>query len=98
MRLQCQFGKTMVLIVLVQGTELSPWAVAKSMTSTKVFIMNILQTTFPRRFSCLKARWKPSHEFPGEVQVEYNRNNLQPELPKSSHEIDFCGAESAAAR
>jgi hypothetical protein len=30
MRLQCQFGKTMVLIVLVQVPELSAWAVEKS--------------------------------------------------------------------
>ncbi len=29
MRLQCQFGQTMVLVVLVQVPELSAWVVAE---------------------------------------------------------------------
>jgi len=70
MRLQCQFGQTMVLIVLVQGTELTLWTGAELKLFTKLFIINILRTIILRCLSCLNALQKPIYRFPPKVQVE----------------------------
>jgi len=70
MRLQCQFGQTLVLIVLVQGPDLSPRLGVELNVFSKYIIISILRTFFMEWLSCPKTCQKPPHQFPGEVQVE----------------------------
>src|ERR1700674_2915938 len=70
MRLQCRCGKTMVLRVLVQDTEVTLWTGADLNVFPKLIPINILRTLFPHCLSCINTCQKPSHQFPGKVQVE----------------------------